>query len=178
MASVSGGDRLSAALKGLASKLEDATSVDVGFLPGSFYDEARTKPTALIAAIQEYGAPRVGIPPRPFFRNMIKKESGKWPKAISELLVSLDYDAAKTLDQVGQVVAYELQQSITDTNEPPLSPVTLMVREIVGPNGTATFADVMEARRRVQEGETAQGVSTKPLIWTGHLQNSVSYKVK
>jgi hypothetical protein len=109
---------------------------------------------------------------------MIKKESGKWPKAISELLVSLDYDAAKTLDQVGQVVAYELQQSITDTNEPPLSPVTLMVREIVGPNGTATFADVMEARRRVQEGETAQGVSTKPLIWTGHLQNSVSYKVK
>ena len=38
--------------------------------------------------------------------------------------------------------------------------------------------DVVEARRRVRAGESTAGVSTKPLIWTGHLLNSVGYEVK
>ena len=176
MASVSGGNKLSAALKGLASKLEDATSVDVGFLENSTYPDGTSVP--MVAAIQEYGAPRAGNPPRPYFRSMISKKSGEWPKSVSDLLRANDYDAAKTLNQTGAAIKGQLQQSIADLTSPPLSPVTLMVREIVGPNGTATFADVMEARRRVQAGERAQGVSDKPLVWTGNLLNSVDYRVK
>ena len=176
MASVSGGDKLARVLSGMAGKLDDATAVDVGFLENSTYPDGTSTP--MIAAIQEYGAPAVGIPPRPFFRNMIRAKSGEWPKAVTDLLRANDYDAARTLDQVGAAVAGQLRQSIVDTNDPPLSPVTLMVREIVGPNGTPTFADVMEARRRVAAGQVAQGVSTKPLVWTGHLLNSVDYRVK
>ena len=176
MAAVSGGGRLGAALQGMANRLSDASSVDVGFLEGSTYPDGTSVP--MVAAIQEYGAPRVGIPPRPYFRNMISKRSGEWPRAVSDLLKANDYDARRTLEQTGAAIAGQLQQSIVDTNDPPLSPVTLMVRQIVGPNGTPTFADVMEARRRVDAGEVASGVSTKPLVWTGNLLNSVSYRVR
>ena len=176
MASVEGGNKLGAALSALASKLGDATSVDVGFLENATYPDGTR--VAMVAAIQEFGAPRVGIPPRPFFRTMISKKSGEWPKAVADLLVANDFDAAKTLDQAGAAIKGQLQQSIVETNDPPLSPVTLMVRQIVGPNGTPTFADVMEARRRVDAGEVAQGVASKPLVWTGNLLNSVDYRVK
>ena len=37
---------------------------------------------------------------------------------------------------------------------------------------------VAKARRRVSAGESTAGVSTKPLVWTGHLLASVDYEVK
>ena len=66
-----------------------------------------------------------------------------------------------------------------DTNEPALSPVTLMLRKMFGNHPEEIRGrDVAEARRRVSAGESTAGVSTKPLVWTGHLLASVDYEVK
>lgn len=130
----------------------------------------------MIAAIQNFGAPRAGIPPRPFFSNMVAEHSAEWPDEIRAQLKATNYDARLTMNRMGGLLRGQLQTSIRDTNNPPLSPVSLMIRQIIGPGGTATFADVQEARRRVAAGEVASGVSSKVLIWTSHMINSVAYE--
>lgn len=130
---------------------------------------------AMVAAILEYGAPGVGqrtqagkirakglsavaeelglqgpgIPPRPFIRNMIAAKSGEWPSAVAELLKANNYDAAKTLAQTGGAIAGQLQQSIVDTNSPPLAAATIERKGF-----------------------------DKPLVETGQMLNSVTYKVR
>ena len=177
MAEISGGNRLQVALQGMARKLASAKSVRVGFLENATYPDGT--PVAMVAAIQEFGAPKVGIPPRPFFRNMIAAKSSEWPKAIGDLLIANDYDAEKTLKLTGEGIRGQLQQSIIDTNAPELSPVTLMLRKMKSqnPDLIVTGTVVAEARSRVAAGESSAGVSTKPLTETGHMLNSIDFEV-
>ena len=63
MVAVKGGNKFSKALQELAGKIKSGQSVQVGFLAGATYPDG--KPVAMIAAIQEFGAPAAGIPPRP-----------------------------------------------------------------------------------------------------------------
>lgn len=147
MVSISGGDKLVAALEGILKKASNAKEVDVGFLEGATYPDGTSVP--MVAAIQEFGAPKVGIPPRPFFRSMIANKSPEWPKAIAGLLKANDYDAQTTLAQTGEAIKGQLQQSIVDTNSPPLAQSTI----------------------------DRKG-SSKPLVDTGHMLSSVDYEVK
>ena len=103
----------------------------------------------MVAAIQEFGAPARKIPPRPFFRNMIADKSPGWGDAIANLLKANDYDATRTMQQTGVGIKGQLQQSIVDTNAPALSPATV-----------------------------ARKGSEKPLVDTGHMLNSVDFKVE
>lgn len=178
MVKISGGDKLEAALAEIAANVTKASSVQIGFLEGATYPDGTSVP--MVAAIQEYGAPRAGIPPRPFFRSMIVEKSPEWPKAVGGLLRANDYDSAKTLGQTGEAIKGQLQQSIIDTVSPPLSPVTLMLRKMKGADSSlvVTGRTVAEARSRVAAGESTDGVSTKPLVESGHLVNSVDYAVK
>lgn len=178
MATISGGSKLEAALKEIAEKASNAALVRVGFLESAKYPNGTS--VAMVAAIQEFGAPKVGIPPRPYFRNMIAAKSGEWPNAIAGLLKTNEYDAARTLGQTGEAVKGQLQESIIDTFEPPLSPVTLMLRRMKAdnPDLIVTARTVAEARARVAAGKSSAGVSTKPLVESGHLLNSVDYEVK
>lgn len=120
---VKGGNKFADVLAALEAKLTSASKVRVGFLEGATYPDG--KPVAMIAAIQDFGAPGAGIPPRPFFRNMIAAKKGEWPKAIADLLKQNGYDAAKTLEQTGAAIGGQLRQSIIDTNDPPLAPSTI-----------------------------------------------------
>jgi len=178
MAEIKGGEKVQAALDKIARAVTKAATLRVGFMENAAYPDG-TK-VAMVAAIQEFGAPRVGIPPRPFFRNMVRKKSSEWPKAISALLKQNDYDARTTLMQAGDAIAGQLRQSIVDTMAPPLSPVTLMLRKMKWkqPGLKVTRGVVAEARKRVVAGESYSGVSTKPLVETGHLLNSVDFEVK
>ena len=117
----------------------------------------------MIAAIQEWGAPRAGIPPRPFFRNMIADKKGEWPKAISDLLVANGYDALRTLQQTGEAVAGQLRESIVRTDSPALAESTLRKRGVGG---------------MVYNAKDRRTFGAKPLIDTGHMLNSVNYQVK
>lgn len=123
MAEISGGAKLKKAMIEMAANVSKPARMRVGFLENATYPDG--KPVAMIAAIQEFGAPTVGIPPRPFFRNMIAKKSPEWPLAIKTTLVRTDYDAEKALDIVGAAIAGQLRQSVIDTNAPPLAPSTI-----------------------------------------------------
>jgi hypothetical protein len=146
MATLSGGSRLAAKMLELAKLADNPASLRVGFFENAKYPDGT--PVAMIAAIQDFGAPSVGIPPRPFFRNMIAAKSGEWPAAIAESLRQEDYDAARALALAGDAIAGQLRQSIIDTNTPPLAPATI--------------------RRKGFD---------KPLVETGHMLNSVSFEV-
>jgi hypothetical protein len=178
MSRVTGGDKLERVLEAISRKTSKATMVQIGFLEGSTEPDGTSIP--MIAAIQEFGAPRAGIPPRPFFRTMIASKSPEWPGAVADLLIANDYDAAKTLNQAGFAIAGQLQQSIIDTLDPPLSPVTLMLRKMRSEDQSlvVTGATVGEAARRVAAGESTDGVSTKPLEDSKNMLNSVDHVVK
>jgi hypothetical protein len=146
MAAIRGGEKLEAKLQEIAEKLAKPTVVRVGFLEGSRYPDGTS--VAMVAAIQDFGAPGAGIPPRPFFRNMIAAKSGAWPAAVAQLLRENDFDIEKALGLAGAAIAGQLRQSIIDTNAPPLSPSTI--------------------RRKGFD---------KPLIDTSNMINSVDFEV-
>ena len=109
MAKVEGGDKLAKFLTDIAAKLANAKAVDVGWPENDTYPDGTSVPT--IAAIQEFGAPKKGIPPRPYFRAMINKHSSEWPQVIAQAIVDYNYDAKKTLDELGDVMEGQLRQS-------------------------------------------------------------------
>jgi hypothetical protein len=178
MATIRGGAKLAAALAEISHNLSKAETLRVGFLEGATEPDGTSIP--MIAAIQEFGAPKANIPPRPFFRNMIAAKSDEWPDAIANLLKANDYDAKTTLELVGDAIAGQLQESIINTHTPPLSPVTIMLRGMKSQDQTliVTAKTVGEAARRVAAGLTNYGASEKPLIESGNLLNSVGYEVK
>ena len=123
MPTLSGGDKLQQRLDEIAKKLKKGGTVRVGFLEGGTYPDGTSIP--LVAAINEFGAPSRGQPPRPFFRRMIAAKSGEWPDAIAALLVVNDYDVARVLEITGIKIGEQLQQSIKDLVEPPLAESTI-----------------------------------------------------
>ena len=147
MAEIRGGNTFEPTLDLMQRMMTNASSVHVGFLAEATYPDGT--PVAMIAAIQNWGAPRAGIPPRPFFSDMIAKRSPEWPKAIGDLLVANHYDALRTLQMTGEGIVGQLRKQIQDTNAPTLSKATI--------------------RRKGFD---------KPLIDTGHMWNSADYQVQ
>ncbi|MDE3023801.1 MAG: hypothetical protein KGI54_18450 [Pseudomonadota bacterium] len=181
MASITfnGGGKLERVLREMAEKIGKAQTLKVGFMAGGAYPNKDQTSIPMVAAIQNYGAPAVGIPPRPFFSNMVAKESSHWGRDLAKILPSVDMDSDIALKQLGRMIGDELQQSIIDTNDPPLSPVTLMLRKMRSEdsNFQGSRTKVMEARQKVADGESYGGVNTKVLIDTGVMKNAVQYDV-
>jgi hypothetical protein len=174
-----GGDRLEAYLEQASNKLGKASQVSVGFLEGATEADGTSIP--MIAAIQNFGAPSVGIPPRPFFTNMVEQHKDEWGEQMSALMDYHGYDAGKVLNLMGELIGGELRQSIKDTNEPALSPVTLMLRQMRAdnPNLVVNRTVVKQAADRVAAGKPykSTGTAAKPLIDTGTMWQSVDYEV-
>lgn len=143
---LTGGQALERKLAELAKSLQSGAEVRVGFLDNATYPDGTS--VALVAVVQDFGSPVNGIPPRPFFRNMVADKSPQWPNTMANLLRANNYDARLTLGQMGAGIAGQLRQSIHDTNAPPLAASTI----------------------------AAKG-HTKPLVDTGHLLQSVDFEV-
>ena len=172
-----GGKKLAEALGAIAKALGEKKTLRVGFLAGAKYPDGT--PVAMVAAIQEFGAPAARIPPRPYFRTMIADKRREWPKGLAVQLKEAGYDADLALRRTGEAIKGQLQQSIADVTSPALSPVTLMLRKwYPSDHSPITGRIVGAAARAVADGESSAGASTKPLVWTGHLLNSVDYEVK
>jgi hypothetical protein len=176
--SFTGGDKLKARLAEMSKKLEKAGTLRAGFLEGETYPDGVSVP--MVAAVQEFGAPAAGIPPRPYFRPMIAGHSEEWGDIIAQGLPATGYDGARVLGAVGQTIKEELQQSIAEVDSPPLSDVTLMLRKMRSEDQSlvVTGRTVGEAARRVAEGEEIGSVNTKPLQDSGFMKDSVSFEVK
>jgi len=171
-AHISGGDKLDAYLKSLSSKVTNAAQLDVGFFEDTQYPDGTS--VAMIAAIQEFGAPSKGIPPRPFFRTMVAAKADEWGPKLGYMLNQSKGDAKQALGELGKDIMADLKQSIIDTNSPANSPVTDLLKQRF-PLGGQTFADVMQARHDVANGITAP--PGKPLVHTGQMLNSVEERV-
>lgn len=188
----SGGEALTKRLAEMAADLEKGAAVRVGWPgasePGESADgedkrgatEQNGALTAAVAFLQEFGAPRAGIPPRPFFRPMVADKSPGWGDLVAAALEASGLDSAKALGMVGMEIAADLQESIRNTDSPPLSQVTLMLRSLypVRSEGVTSKRQVVEARMLVDLGESPGDVSTKPLIWTHQMINSVTAVVE
>lgn len=175
---LSGGDKLEAKLAEIASKVSRAAAVRVGFLEGATYPDGTS--VATVAAIQNFGAPSAGIPARPFFSNMIADGSPEWGAQLAGLLERLDWNVVAALTHMGGMMANELRQALIDMDSPALSKVTLLLRERFSDHSEVTFADVQQARRDVAEGiePTLSGTGAEPLVWTGHMLNSIDFEVE
>ena len=146
-------------------------SVQVGFIDND---------QAPIAFWNEYGHKgRFPAPARPFFRTMIASESGKWPGMMATQLKASKMDGKKTLAFMGEEIEGSLKQSIIDLTSPALSPVTLRLRFKFGNQPqNIRLRDVYNAIGDLHKGKpVATGTQAKPLVWTGQMLNSTSYKV-
>lgn len=88
------------------------------------------------------------IPPRPFFRTMIANESPGWGVMMSKAAKHFEYSGTEVLRFMGLKISEQLQQSIVGWQSPPNAPYTIAVKGF-----------------------------NKPLIHTGHMQNSVDFEV-
>jgi len=174
MATLSGSDGVMKALEEIAKKMGGG-SVSVGFPEGDTYPDGT--PVAAAAFWNEFGTST--IPPRPFFRTMIAKESPGWPATMAAQAKATNYNGPLVLARMGADIAGALRESIIDVNSPPLSPITLMLRKMVGNKPElVTGAMVGEAARKVAAGETgATGTQAKPLDWTGTMMRAPAYSV-
>ncbi len=145
--SLSTGPGVQKRLDEIARNLKKAGVVRIGFLENATYPDGTS--VALVAAVQDFGAPAVNIPPRPFFRNMVRDKQKEWPGAIELALKASNYDATKALTVVGEGIAGQLRQAITDFVGVPLAPATV-----------------------------ARKGSDKQLVDTGVLLGSVDFEVK
>jgi hypothetical protein len=123
MATIRGGDRSAKVLKALAAKLKGKRSLRAGFLEGAKYPNGT--PVALVAAVQNFGAPSRGIPARPFFSNMVAAKKASWPDALAKLVTEHGYDAETALELMGEGIEGQLKEAIVQTNDPPLAPATI-----------------------------------------------------
>lgn len=175
MAELKGGERAQAALDELARKLTGGPlSLRVGFLEDAKYDDGT--PVATVAAIDNFGAPARGIPPRPFFSDMIKAHAAEWGGNLGAILEATDNDAGRALNLLGLHIAGQLQTSIRETNGPPNSPVTNLLKQRFPTRDGMTFADVLQAWHDVAAGNDSAPAG-KPLVWSGKMLESVRSEV-
>ena len=123
MVKVIGGVKVGPALQAIADRLTNAARVEVGFPEGSTYPDGTSLP--MVAAINEFGRPSVGQPPRSFMRATVAKHSGEWAPAAATVLKATNYDAHKTLEQIGQAIQGQVINEIVTLTSPPLAPSTI-----------------------------------------------------
>ena len=128
----------------LAAKLDQPGTLRVGWL------ENATAPNGdnlgLRAFRLEFGTSK--MPPRPFFRTMIRDKSHEWGPALAIQLRLTNYDVDRSLKRLGEGISGQLRESIINTNSPPLAASTI-----------------------------ARKGFSKPLIDTAHMIMSVDYEV-
>jgi hypothetical protein len=148
---------LDARLRKMVPAADRKASVEVGFMAGA--TEADGTPVSAVAAWNEFGDGN--RPPRPFFRNTIDERSAAWGHNLGVALVKSKFNAPLALGLVGMGMKEDVQQSIRTLTEPPLSPGTI-------------------ARKSMGKSTKIRGVlgPAKPLIDTGTMLNSVTFRVK
>lgn len=114
-----------------------------------FFETARYPNGIFVAQVARYNEfGTLNIPMRPFFRNAINKNIKKWYATLQNA-INQNATPSKALSIVGEVARADIIQSITDLRTPPNAESTIKSKK-----------------------------STNPLIDTGLMRRSVTYKVK
>lgn len=150
-------------------KVLQNSSVTIG-IHGSAepYQTGQKKPinVAQIAAVHEFGSKNGRIPMRSFMRSAVDEN-----EAVYLALIKGQYDAvlkqtrtiSQALNLLGVKVQADLRKKIVDLSDPPLADTTIAAKLKAADHPTLKVAD---------------GVETgNPLVFTGHLGQSVTFKV-
>jgi hypothetical protein len=121
-----GGLKLDRYLRETAEKLGNGKAVKVGFLENARYPDKEGNYVAQVAFWQEFGAPKAGIPARPFMRDTIAKKSPNWGPALGKIAKATGYDSAKTMAQMGEGIKGQFQGAINAWSTPPNSYGTIL----------------------------------------------------
>lgn len=97
-------------------------TLEVGFLQEAKYDDGI--PVAQVAYQNEFGTHK--IPPRPFFRTAIKKNSNKWLKFFQNR--AKENKPLIVLGMLGEVIRGDIVQSINQMNTPPNAKSTISAK--------------------------------------------------
>ena len=101
----------------------------IGFPSGANYEDGTS--VAYVATIQEFGAPAVNIPPRPFMRPTVASQKDKWVKILSNDVPKVamgKMSAFDALDKVGMQAAADIQTTISKVYSPPLKSATIRAK--------------------------------------------------
>lgn len=145
-----------------------ASVAQAGWFPTAKYEDGT--PVAYVASIQEYGSPANGVPPRPFIRPTVAEQRKAWVEAMAAGLKAAirgDIQPEQVLEQVGMLMASDMQLAIERGEVAPLSPVTLMLRKWRREGRDISGKTVGEAAAAVAAGEDYSGVPNTPLRDTG-----------
>lgn len=168
--------KINAALSRLPKQFK-GQQAKIGWPSGKEYPDGTS--VAYVAAIQNFGVPEKGIPPRPMLKPTVAENQDRWAEVMKHLtrqVANGELDAVDALDGMGRVAAMDLQATIAQINEPALSPVTVLLRKWRKQGRTITGKTVGEAAAAIAAG-TDPGTDNKPLNDTGYLIASVTHGV-
>lgn len=143
---------------------------------------------AYIAQIQEFG--HGAIPPRPFMRPAIAKNTNNWfdlAGSLARQIIDGKITGQKAMTKLAEEAAEDVQQSIDDVKSPPLSEITLWARYYRKKLGYVTVKNdpddklftgktVGEIASKLKSGElkgAPPGISDKPLVDTEQMKGEV-----
>lgn len=98
----------------------------VGIFESARYGDGT--PVAGVAAVQEFGSPKLGIPPRAFMRPTAEEKKQEWDeimKKFSKKILTGRETIAGALDKLGLVASGQIRSTISKIQSPPLSPSTI-----------------------------------------------------
>jgi hypothetical protein len=121
---IQGGDKFQDVLDQIGQKLGKATTLNVGFLEGS-YEPDTGELIPPIAYRDEFGDPAYRVPPRPFMRGTVAQYSDRWGRDILQFLKDNRYDAELALMMLGDEIRDQIKLSILDFQDPPNAASTI-----------------------------------------------------
>lgn len=161
-------------------KEADGIECRVGFFESAKYEDGTS--VAYVAAIQEHGVPERSIPARPFMRPTASREKGNWDALLkngARQVVEGKTGIQTVMETLGLIASGDVRKTISEVYDPPLSLATLLLRKHKKGGGTVSGKTVGQ---KVKESKsdtppTVSGVSTKPLVDSSIMFNSVNYAV-
>ena len=150
-----------------------------GFYKTAHYPGGQS--VAYVASIHEYGAPSRRIPPRPFLRPTIADNKGKWADKLNqqvEKALKGEIAPGQVFERIGLTMEAGIKQAIVNVNAPPLSAVTLALRQKRRDLGVYVLpmSILWSTMRAAKEGTAKLSANTKPLEETGYMLASVTSK--
>jgi len=115
------------ALKALSKAMGDANnkSLQVGWFESAKYDDGT--PVAGIAAQNEFGNPKLSIPPRPFLRPAVENKQDSWAGIAEQgakAIVNGKASITQVLNAIGLKSSADIKSSIVTGSFAALSPIT------------------------------------------------------
>jgi hypothetical protein len=149
-------------LKWILQGLRDNHNVKTGWFESAKYDDKKSTPVAQVAAENEFGNPRKGIPARSFMRTTVRAKRAEWKALIADWFKQFaqgKLTIEQVFDRIGLKSSGDIREKITQIMSPKLSERTI------------------EARKKNYAQKTARGVKgiEKPLIDTGIMLNELTY---